>query len=196
MNWEIIIVIFILIICLIVFFKFNKKNVTYIKSDIDNEPYLVRDVADKQRAANMLAKIKQNIMVVVDYLYKNKDNYKDYIKYIDQLHKRIQGVIIMESTEDDQYTSYSVNKGEQLIFCLRSRSLGSTGKLHDMNLLMYVCLHEISHISSPTYGHDDQFKKVFAFLAKIGIELGLYKKIDFGKKSETYCGLEITDSII
>ena len=31
--------------------------------------------------------------------------------------------IVLESSEDSVYTSYSVNKGEEIVFCLRSRKI-------------------------------------------------------------------------
>ena len=45
---------------------------TYVKSTIDNNFYRVRDLPDKQIAANMLAKIRINIINLVDYMDKNK----------------------------------------------------------------------------------------------------------------------------
>jgi hypothetical protein len=87
-----------------------------------------------------------------------------------------------------------VNKGEQIVFCLRSKR--SRNKLHDLNLLMYVAIHECAHVACPSFGHGAEFKKVFAFLTKVAIEIGIYQKIDFNNKPVEYCGLVITDSII
>ena len=62
--------------------------IKYIKSNIDGQEYLVRDLQDKQTAANMLATLKRNILTFSDYLYQNGDTkYKDYQTYIEQLHK-------------------------------------------------------------------------------------------------------------
>jgi hypothetical protein len=184
-------VVFILLI--LVLFRTRKYEVKYITSDIDNEKYLVRETEDKQQAANLLAKIRRNILMLSNYLENNKDKYKEYEKYINQLSERIKGVIVSESNEDSIYTSYSINKGEQIVFCLRSKK---NGKLHDENLMMYVALHEYAHLSCPIYGHGDLFKKIFAFLSTIAVELGIYNKIDFGDNPVEYCGLTISESII
>jgi predicted metal-dependent hydrolase len=62
---------------------------------------------------------------------------------------------------------------------------------------MYVVLHEISHVACPIYdNHGPLFKKIFGFLTKIAINLGLYTKINFNENHTEYCGLMITDSII
>ena len=184
----------ILIIITYIHIKHIDNNVVYIKSDIDNKQYLVRNLDDKQSAANLLASIKRNIFTLTEYLYKNIDKYKDYEKYIRQLNDKIYSADIMESSEDNKYTSYSVNKGEEIIFCLRSKN--DKNKLHDMNLIMYVVLHEMAHVACPEYGHTELFKKIFHFITTVAIEIKLYSKIDYKKTPIEYCGLMITDTIV
>ena len=91
-------------------------------------------------------------------------------------------------------TSYSVNKGDELVICLRSKK--KWNEFHDKNLIMYVILHELSHIGCPGYGHGDLFKKIFAFFTQVAIELKLYSYVDYSKNPVIYCGLEINASII
>jgi hypothetical protein len=186
-------IIIILIISTFVFIKINRGDVVYIKSDIDKKSYLVRNVIDKQKVSNLLARINQNIDTIVQFLVDNKHKYNKYKKYIEQLEYRINGVIINESSASSSYTSYSVNKGEQLVFCVRSKT---TNEIHSLNLMMYVALHELSHIACPEYGHTKLFKKIFKFITQIGINIGIYEKIDFNNNSAEYCGIYITDSIV
>jgi predicted metal-dependent hydrolase len=113
------------------------------------------------------------------------------------LNKRIQNVVIMESSMNSVYTSYCVNKGEQIVFCVRSKMIGpKNNRIHDLNLMMYVALHEISHVACPEKNHTPLFKKIFHFICEEAIELGIYKKIDFYNIPHEYCGMTITDSII
>ena len=173
---------------------------TYVKSDIDGQYYLVRNVTDKQYACNILARIKENIIKLSDYLshHKSDPNLSKYVEYIDLLASKVRNIVIIESTQDSMYTSYSVNKGEQIVFCLRTkRSFGGLNDLHELNLIMYVVLHEISHVACPIYdNHGPLFKEIFAFITLYAIKMGIYKKIDFANSSVEYCGLMITDSII
>lgn len=175
--------------------RIHYYNVQMVKSDINSKSYLVRDMPDKQNAANMLAKIDMNMKKLSDYLYKNKKKFPKHIKHIEQLNTKLKKSKIQESTDNGLYTSYSVNKGEQLVFCLRSRE-NNSDKLHDLNLLMYVVLHEMSHVACPEFGHTDLFKDIFEFIAQQAVEIGIYKKIDFNNDNREYCGLTITDSII
>lgn len=196
MSAGIILLFVLVIIIIIIYLKIQNYDMVYMNSNIDNNPYLVRDLPDKQQAANMLAKIKNNIETITMHLYNNKNGFQEYEKYIDQLHERIQNVVVLESSEDSVYTSYSVNKGDQIVFCLRSRNYSTRNQMHTINLMMYVVLHEMAHVACPEYGHTDLFKKIFAFITDQAIKIGLYKKIDFAKDPTEYCGMTITDSII
>ena len=193
------ITIIIIITILIIYFWIMYKDMTYVKSELDGNYYLVRNTEDKMNASNTLAKIKENILLLSDTLYEKKTNYPEYTDYINRLYNKARHIIIMESTQDSMYTSYSINKGEQIVFCLRTRK--TPNNLHDINLMMYVVIHEISHVASPTYekeynNHGPIFKKIFKFLTEKSIELGLYRNIDFASNPLEYCGMMITDSIV
>ena len=188
------IIIISLLLILVLMIKFKKTNLKYVKSDIDDDMYLVRDLEDKQKAANMLARIKKNINTIRSYLVNNIDKYPEMEQYIKQMDINLQNTDYSESTEDNTYTSYSVNKGEQLVFCIRSKN--DVNKIHDLNLVMYVTLHELAHVANPEYGHGALFKRIFAFLTTVAIEKGYYTKIPFDREPIEYCGLVISDSIV
>jgi len=195
----IIFVLVIIIACVFIFFYFNgtKKNMEYVKSNIDGELYLVQSDETKQETADILAKIKRDVVRLSNYLYNKKDenDNKDYKEYIELLYKKANHIVFTENERGDKYTSYSVNKGEQIVFCLRTKD--DKYQIHDYNLIMYVVLHEISHVACPIYdNHGPLFKKIFAFIAKNAINYNIYRKIDFEKSPVNYCGMMITDSII
>jgi len=187
--------IFILILIAVVLASQMIKNeVVYTKSNIDENMYLVRNLEDKLVAANMLSILKTNMFKLVDHLKENREDFKDEEQYIDQLVKNIKYVDVKESGEDSLYTSYSVNKGEEIFFCLRSKRVKN--KFHDINLIMYVALHELAHVATPERGHTSLFNKNFEFLASQAVKIGIYDKINFNDNPLEYCGLMITASII
>ncbi len=191
---KILLVFFILFFIIYVYFSFNYSQMTYVESNIDYNYYLVRDDNDKQKASNLLSKIKINIDKLTNYCYENRYNYKNMKPYIEQLYRRIQNSFIVESNKNSTYTSYSVNKGEQLVFCIRSKD--NNEKFHDLNLLMYVVIHELAHVGCPEYGHTPLFKDIFIFLCEISIKINIYKKINFEDDNREYCGMTITESVI
>jgi len=191
MKLQLFIVSLILLIIFLTIYWINRKNGLYIKSNIDEHYYYVSDLPNKQEIADLLAKTKLNIKKLLNYLNAHQNpKYKDYV---DRLNDKINSVSIIENTSKNLYTSYSVNKGEELVICVRSRK---TGELHNINLIMYVVLHEIAHIMCPEYGHGKLFQRIFKYVTKSATECGLYYPIDFKNNPTEYCGLTINSNII
>lgn len=203
-------VIAILVIITLIFVTYTRINnieMVYVQSNIDSEYYLVRNTKDKKKAANLLSSIKADILDISEYLSlkslsTKKDDvakYGPYKDHINQLQNNLRNVTIKESDYNTVYTSYTINKGESIVFCIRSKSLTdliNTNNIHDKNLVMYVALHEISHVACPEVGHTELFKEIFKFICEAAIDIGIYKKIDFDFRPEMYCGMMITDSIV
>ena len=191
------IILFIIIIFIILYFIYNifykNDNLVKIKSPIDNNEYWVRDKIDKINAANTLAKIKINMKKLINYLQKNINKFPDNMSYIKDLVSRTKKINIMETPQDEKYTSYTINKGEKIVFCLRSKLLDN---IHDMNTIMYVVIHEMGHIGCPEYGHTPLFKKIFKFLLEQSIVIDIYDPIDYRLNPQDYCGMIINEYIL
>ena len=136
---HVILYILLIIISLVVFYNVNHRDMVYVRADIDNSYYMVQNRNNKRHAANLLANIKKQIFAISDHLMvkirneDNKDRYSAYIPYIEQLNKNIQNIIIKESAYNSTYTSYTVNKGEQMVLCIRSGLITTaleTKKMH------------------------------------------------------------------
>ena len=69
---------------------------------------------------------------------------------------------VVEANHEDNSTSYTINKGEEMHVCLREKDKHT--KLHDMNTLMFVVLHELAHVMSDSVGHNKEFKDNFKFI--------------------------------
>jgi predicted metal-dependent hydrolase len=91
-----------------------------------------------------------------------------------------------------EYTSYSVNKGEQIVFCLRSKD--EHGQLVDKNTMMFVAIHELAHIMTPTIGHDAAFWKNMKLLLQCAMEIHIYSFQNYQIHPQKYCGMTITDT--
>lgn len=165
----------------------QNKDMEYIKSPIDKTEYLVRKLPDKQKAANLLAKTKHKLLKLSYYLEKK---YPEDVR-VKRLSK-FYNTIIVESQAKSKFTSFSINKGEKIVFCLRSRN--SNEELVDLNLLMFVAIHELAHIITASVGHTEEFWNNFKWLLVEAVKTNIYKPHDFQNKPEEYCGTQITDS--
>jgi hypothetical protein len=173
--------------------SYQNDGLVKIKSSVDNSYYWVRNLPDKNQAANTLANIKINIFKLVNYLQKNQQLFPENMKYIKDLVSRTKDIVIMETGADEKYTSYTVNKGERIVFCLRTKVINS---IHDMNTLMYVVIHELGHIGCPEFGHTPLFKEIFKFLLIQSSKIGIYTPIDYRKNPQNYCGMEINEYLL
>jgi len=192
---EIILTLIIIFIILYIFYYYNyyKDNLVIEKATIDNNDYWVRNVKDKSIAANTLATIKLNIGKLVNYFKENKSLFKKDTEYIKNLIDRTKDINIMETPSDEKHTSYTINKGEKIVLCLRSKFLNN---IHDMNTIMYVVIHELAHVACPEYGHTPLFRKIFIFLLKESEKINIYKPIDYRNNPQDYCGMTINEYLL
>lgn len=182
------IVLLLLILGYLIWDTYFANEVEYVISTVDNKEYLVRSLPDKQDAANMLANIRMRLEKIVLHL---TENFADDPR-TKQLVANFHSDKISEGSENSKYTSYSINKGEKIVFCLRSRD--KERKLSDLNTLIFVALHELAHIGTESIGHTPEFWDNFRWILKEAIKIDIYKYQDFNNKPEGYCGIQITDN--
>lgn len=89
-------------------------------------------------------------------------------------------------------TSYSVNKGDELIFCLRDKE---TNSLHDVNTMMFVAIHELAHIVTSENNHTELFWSNMRSLLKTAEDIGVYTSVDYDRNPVEYCGVMIDKSM-
>lgn len=184
-----------IVIIFIYFFLFiNRNNLIYVESNSGTK-FLVHKDNLKNDKANLLGKIVENMFILKNHMVKNINNFKSFKPYIKQLQNNLSetNTVVYETDPKSNLTSYSVNKGEELSFCLKSKK---SGELHDINLLMYVAIHEMAHVACPEIGHGELFKKIFRKLAEEAIKIGVYKKVNFSDNPVEYCGMILSSSIV
>ena len=168
-------------------FENKKSDVNYVVSSVDNRKYLVQNHHDKQQAADNLATIRKNLVLLVQELKSKNQNNVDVERMVNNFNPDN----ITEATKNNKYTSYSINKGEKIVFCLRSRD--ETNKLVDLNIMMFVALHELAHTMTKSIGHTEEFWNNFRILLRNAQNLGIYKRVDYDKNPVDYCGTKITN---
>lgn len=90
-------------------------------------------------------------------------------------------------------TSYVIDKGAVFAMCLRDPKNNNTVE-NKINNLMFVLLHELTHLFTSTFGHDELFWNNFKFLLQEAVEMGLYTPVDYKTTGSPYCGIIVTYS--
>lgn len=184
-----ILIIFIVIVAAKMYLQSDSFNLRCIISNVNGNTYCVRDRSKLHLAADRLAKVNNKMNKLVAHMgqkYPEKENVKRLVKGYNP--KKI-----YETLPTSEYTAYSENKGEKLAFCLDTEK-NSQGRLIDDNTLMYVALHELSHVATESVGHTDEFWENFKFLITEAKEIGVYNPVDYKKEPSRYCGMNITDN--
>jgi len=234
------IIIISLIIIIYKYFEKNSYDVVMVKSEANGKEYLVRNLPDKQDAANLLGSLAVKLQKLVDIIkIQGSENiYNKYIKSdveketdsdgsgsnsgkngkdliegqkagssekqnlendmkiklnddIERLISNFNADAFSETTPDSKYTSYSVNKGEKVVMCIRGKNDDTLVK---ENIMTFVAIHELGHLMTKSIGHEPEFWNNMRLLLKIAIDNSLYKNIDFNAKPEPYCGIKISDT--
>ena len=187
---------FLLLVVITIFYLYlesKSSEVKYVKAN-DGSEYLVRNLPDKRQAANKLAMIKHNLDTIVEHLKDNK-NLEEYSSKKDEIELLIQNYnpdSLSESSPGNKFTSYSINKGKKIVYCLRSKD--GANRLVDNNTILFVAIHELGHVMTKETGHVPPFWDNMKFLLKVAIKLDIYEYVDYNKKNQEYCGTQITDT--
>ena len=169
--------------------KSNSHDMAHVESTVDGQKYLVRNLPDKQDAADRLARTRAKLIRLMKDL---KQTHPDK-PFVAQLLRNFDAdpSRFSESAPDASYTSYSVNKGEKVYMCLRQRN--AKEELVNENIITFVALHELAHCGTSEIGHTPLFWNNFAWVLQRAEEMKIYEYTDFSAHPVEYCGIHITD---
>ena len=123
-------------------------NNVSVRSTLDNKEYKVQNLPDKQEAANLLSKIKKNLIEIMDDLKSTQHN-----PPYERLYARFNPENLEENDISASSTSYSENKGEKIIVCMRDKTK-EPYPFVDENTIMFVLLHELAHLMTESIGQN------------------------------------------
>ncbi len=186
---EKIVIIFIILTLLIIYSEVLTETFETIqKIATDNKTYYVQDYNNNQEAANILSRLANNALSLIDYLAIKYPNNQG----VNRLKEKFNPAKIREAEHENNSTSYTINKGEMMHLCLRQKDSNKT--LHDDNLLMFVIIHELAQIMSKSVGHNSEFYDNFKFLLRESVKKGIYNPVNFEKNPVKYCGIDVTNN--
>jgi predicted metal-dependent hydrolase len=168
----------------------QSADVDYVISKHDQRKYLVRNLKDKDDAAKLLSIIREKLLGLIAHL---KKMYPDDPR-ISRLQEKFDPDQLSESSANSSYTSYSVNKGEKIVFCIRQRD--EQENLLDLNTMIFVAIHELAHIMTESVGHTHEFWDNMKFLLNHAMtdEVKIYQYQPYHRQPKPYCGTLISDT--
>lgn len=185
------VVILMLMLIIKMYFESDSYNLKCIIASEDGNTYCIRERKNLQQAANLLAETSQKLQTFVNHLKQKFPNRDEVRRIVEGFDPRK----IKETLPTSEHTAYSENKGEKIALCLnKNKKSEAQTQLIDPNTLMFVALHEVSHIGNESIGHGKDFWNTFKFILNEAVDFGIYLPVDYKKKPVDYCGEQITDS--
>lgn len=184
-----VIIIFVIAGSMYYYFKDETFQLKCIVSTVDGNKYCVREREKVQQAVDLLAKITNKCKQLVEYVGKKYPEKEEVKRLVAGFNPQK----VMETLPTSEYTAYSENKGEKLAFCLNRTRKGEDNMI-DEHTLMFVSIHELSHVATKSIGHKTEFWENFKFLLEEAKLAGLHEPKDYKLTPAEYCGMKIRDN--
>ena len=166
----------------------NELFIEYRNSKHNKKKYGIQEEFSKSdEAVEILANLHDNMNNFITDLQKKLPNDERVVR----LAKGFRRAEIEEAPNDDG-SSYTINKGDLVALCLRHKK--NDHPFHDNNTLLFVIIHEMSHIASISEGHNSEFVTNFKWLLNEAKLLGYYEPVDYRQSPMTYCGVKVTNN--
>lgn len=167
------------------------KNLDGVRAR-DGKTYKVQNLPDKQEAADMISDICDRLSKLITKYRDDPASAADPRNKI--LIDRFKPENMCENEITANSTSYSENKGEKIVVCLRNKE--PPHNFVDVNTIMFVVLHEMAHLMTTTTGHTPEFWTNFKKILQDAVSVGIYTPTNYSRSPVSYCGMQITDSPI
>lgn len=169
-----------------------------VYSGIDNRRYRVlrsQNKEDQKRAADTLARINQKVLIFRNHLMRNPN--PDFQKEIENLQNKYNPDHLSEASNEIGYdiSSYTVNKGEEIGLCLKCRGCDES-TFEPENTLMYVMIHELSHVANDEEGHGKRFQEINKYFTKEASKSQVWLYRNYEERPAMYCGVKIDENLI
>jgi hypothetical protein len=160
----------------------------------DGKTYEIQNLPAKEEAVKRMSEICANLTKLRDYYQGDKGLSAD--PPVARFLARFQPDSFVENDMTSTDTSYSENKGQKIVVCLRDKTKPPSYPLIDQNTVMFVMLHEMAHLMTETIGHTQEFWTNFKRMLHDAVKIGIYSSVNYAQKPTPYCGMTITDSPI
>jgi hypothetical protein len=160
----------------------------------DGRQYEMQNLPNKENAVAMLSEIRTALEKLYNH-YKSEPALAadpPVARFI----QRFSPDVFVENDMGSKDTSYSENKGQRIVVCLRDKTKPPQYPLIDKNTVMFVILHEMAHLMTETIGHTQEFWNNFKRILGDAVSIGIYNPVNYAHQPTPYCGMTISDTPI
>ena len=173
------------LVCSYIAWKYMSSSGSMTEITIEGRSYKVRDYDDKRVSYGIAQDLHELTLKIEKLMVHLEKTYPDNSK-IRMLLDSYTGNIQEITFENEGQVGYNVNKGEIIGLCMYK-----DGKFLNVNTIMFVLLHELSHSMTVAYSHDKEFWDNFSFILNEAMKIGIYTYEDFKSNPKTHCDMKI-----
>ena len=171
--------IFLVIIATLVLVMFLRREpMIWKRAKSTGTAYYVKNLPDADNAAEHLARLHQHMKTFLDRATAKEPSDPRLLR----IKERWSGTL-SEIPEKADNVAYSLGKNS-IYICVREKN----GQLAEINVSLFVLLHELAHVATDSYGHTKEFWRNMKYLLELAEDVGVYKYIDHNESVETLCG--------
>lgn len=195
--------------------RFTIDQTVAVRSGVDGMSYRVHgDHEDPQAAADLLAALNRRTTDLMRWLRRRYVGApgaaptapaalrtRARVTAVENMLARYNPDNLAENSPLDTSgdSSYCLDKGAVIALCLRSRALPAqagrpavpAGRLHGIDTLTFVTLHEIAHTAIEDIDHPPRFWSTFKFILAEAATGGIFHSPDFARAPVDYCGVYV-----
>ena len=158
----------------------------------DGQHYEMQNLPHKEKAVELMSKVRSQLVKLHEYYRETPNVAQDpaVLRFV----SRFTPDVFVENDMQSPDTSYSENKGQKIVVCLRDKTNPPQYPLVDQNTVMFVMLHEMAHLMTETVGHTQEFWNNFKRILQDAIQIGIWQPVNYAHQPTPYCGMQITDT--
>ena len=160
----------------------------------DGNQYDMQNLPNKEQAVALMSEIRSTLVKLYEHYKGDIGLAQD--PPVARFLERFTPDVFVENDMQSKDTSYSENKGQKIVVCLRDKTRAPQYPLIDKNTIMFVMLHEMAHLMTETIGHTQEFWTNFKRILGDAVQIGIYTPVNYAQRPTPYCGMTITDSPI
>lgn len=160
----------------------------------DGQVYEMQNLPQKEEAVKLMSSVRGNLVKLYEHYRGDMALAQD--PPVSRFLARFAPDVFVENDMQSSDTSYSENKGQKIVVCLRDKTKAPEYPLIDQNTIMFVMLHEMAHLMTETIGHTQEFWLNFKRILHDAVQVGIYHPVNYAQTPVPYCGMTITDSPI
>lgn len=165
-----------IVLLFVVWMKY--RRVTYFGNIVMDSGISVDISHRNDDTVHTLYRLRERAIRLIDAL--ESEYPKD--EYVRKLKKRFTGSIHELEHGHINVFGYNRNKGD-ISVCLHNKQ----NVPNQFNDMFFVIMHEMSHLMTDTYEHDQTFQEQFKRMIQVATKHGIYTSVDYKKKPSSFC---------